>query len=74
MVLNDFIWNTLNVGYYGDWGNSGITSLYFKQTHSILEPEAQERFINSSELQFSCLMPNMYLGNYDLLKVNDALR
>lgn len=64
----------MNIGYYGDWGNSGIISSYFKQTHSILEPEAQKRFISSFELQFSCLMPKMYLGNYDLLKVNDALR
>lgn len=64
----------MNVGYYGDWGNSGITSLYFKQTHSIIEPEAQKRFINRFELQFFYLMPEMYLGNCDLLKVTDALR
>lgn len=62
----------MNVGYYGDQFNSGIIGLYFKQTYSILQPEAQKRFSNSFELQFSCLKPMMYLRNYNLLKVNNA--
>lgn len=51
--------NTVNVGYYGDQHNSEIIGLYFKQTHSILQPEAQKTF-SPFELQFSCLKSKKY--------------
>lgn len=62
----------MNAGYYGDWYNSGIIGLYFKQTHLILQPEAQKTFSSCFELEFSCLKPMTYRGNYDLLKASNA--
>lgn len=64
----------MNVGYYGDQYNSGIIGLYFKQTCLILQPEAQKTFSSLFELQFSCLKSMTYWGNYNLLKVNNALK
>lgn len=73
MTLNNCMQNTVNVGYYGDQHNSEIIGLYFKQTHSILQPEAQKTF-SPFELQFSCLKSKKYWGNYGLSEVNNVLK